>query len=323
VTSVIIQTLLDNIVAARKSPSGWISFNAPCCEHRGHNGDKRRRGGIKLTGHGVVYNCFNCLYTTGYTVGGAYTLKFRRLLLWLGVSAAEVNALKIQALRERGITGDILESDLKPKFDIVPRDLPEHCQLLDAQTHARAWQYLINRHLDPNKYTYFVSDSLPDRIIIPYTFQNQLVGYSARTIVNRSPKYIQNLGMPYVFGEVFQKSQYTWTPVVEGELDALSINGMAVLGNSINEIQAEQLDSLGTQLVIVPDQDTAGTELIQAAIDYGWSVSFPQWPDPVKDVNDAVKRWGSLFVLRHIWQTRVAGSTAIKLRRKLQLNRGN
>ena len=29
---------------AKASPSGWISFNAPCCHHRGHNQDKRKRG---------------------------------------------------------------------------------------------------------------------------------------------------------------------------------------------------------------------------------------------------------------------------------------
>ena len=104
---------------------------------------------------------------------------------------------------------------------------------------------------------------------------------------------------------------------MEGVFDALSVNGMATLGNEVSEEQADQLDALGKTLVVVPDSDKSGDALIQAAIDYGWSVSFPEWPSEVKDVNDAVCKYGVLFVVRHIWETRVSGTTQIKLRLKL------
>ncbi len=44
----------------KTSPSGWMSFNAPCCHHRGHRTDNRKRAGVVLT-EGIIYNCFNCI----------------------------------------------------------------------------------------------------------------------------------------------------------------------------------------------------------------------------------------------------------------------
>jgi hypothetical protein len=317
VTSVIVQTLLNYLPATRRSPNGWTSFNAPCCAHRGHSGDGRRRGGIKLVANGVVFHCFNCTFSTGYTVGGSFGIKFRRLLSWLGVGSTEINALKIQALRERSDSLGLDESDTIPEIQIEPRELPAESELLDSSKHAECYEYLERRSIDPNSYTYFVSSELPRRIIVPFTHQQYLVGYTARTIGTAKPKYIQSLGMPYIFGEVFQKPNWNWCPVVEGVFDAISIGGVSVLGNEVSEAQAELLDQLNRKIVVVPDQDSSGESLVQAALDYGWSVSFPDWPPDVKDVNDAVMRWGPLFVTRQIWQARVTGTTQIKLRLKL------
>lgn len=316
-TSVIVQTLLDNLPAVRKTPNGWTSFNAPCCSHRGQGTDGRRRGGIKTTTDGVVYNCFNCGYTTGYRVGGQFGIKFRRFLIWLGVSPAEVNALKIQALRERELVEGYLETEPAPEIQIEPRDLPAESVLLDPKLHPEHWDYLLSRSIDPEAFTYFASTELPDRIIVPFTYQQHLVGYSARTIRKVRPKYLQTLAMSYVFGDVFQKPQYSWCPVVEGVFDAISIGGLSVLGNEVNEVQAEQIDQLNRKIIVVPDQDSAGNSMVQAALDYGWSVSFPDWPPEVKDVNDAVRRWGPLFTARSIWESSVSGVTQIKLRLKL------
>ena len=44
----------------KMTPSGWESFNAVCCHHRGEAMDKRKRGGIRFDKDGVSYHCFNC-----------------------------------------------------------------------------------------------------------------------------------------------------------------------------------------------------------------------------------------------------------------------
>ena len=198
--SAIIQTLLNHLPATRSTPNGWQSFNAPCCEHRGHNADRRRRGGVKLTGTGVAYNCFNCRYTTGYTVGGVLGIRFRRLLIWLGVSAAEVNALKIQALRDRELYGDAVVEEQQPQ-EIVEKALPDDSEPLDPIRHPAHCDYLAARSIDISSYSYFVSEQeLPQRIIVPFAYRDHLVGYTARAIGRQRPKYMMNLAMPYVFG---------------------------------------------------------------------------------------------------------------------------
>ena len=55
-------TILTSLPAVRKkTPSGWISFNAPCCVHNGETADKKKRGGIMTSADGTVsYHCFNC-----------------------------------------------------------------------------------------------------------------------------------------------------------------------------------------------------------------------------------------------------------------------
>jgi hypothetical protein len=47
-------TILTSLPAGRKkTPSGWTSFNAPCCVHNGESQDKKKRGGIMTTADGT------------------------------------------------------------------------------------------------------------------------------------------------------------------------------------------------------------------------------------------------------------------------------
>jgi len=67
---------------------------------------------------------------------------------------------------------------------------------------------------------------------------------------------------------------------------------------------------------VVPDQDEAGMKLVDRAVELGWSVSMPNWPADVKDVNDAVIRWGRLATLITIMQARETSRIKIELRKK-------
>jgi len=100
--------------------------------------------------------------------------------------------------------------------------------------------------------------------------------------------------------------------------DALSISGLAVLHADINEAQARLIRSLARDVIVVPDQDEAGMRLVDRAIELGWAVSMPDWPDDIKDVNDAVIRWGRLATLITIMQARETSRIKIELtKRKL------
>ena len=67
---------------------------------------------------------------------------------------------------------------------------------------------------------------------------------------------------------------------------------------------------------MVPDQDEAGMRLVDRAIELGWAVSMPNWPEGVKDVNDAVIRWGKLATLITIMQAKETSRIKIELRKK-------
>jgi hypothetical protein len=86
--------------ARRKtSSSGWISFNAPCCQHNGENQDRRSRGGLKPSAEGWSYHCFNCGYTASFVLGRNLTFKARKLLSWLNVPQEEIERINLESLK--------------------------------------------------------------------------------------------------------------------------------------------------------------------------------------------------------------------------------
>jgi DNA primase len=104
--------------------------------------------------------------------------------------------------------------------------------------------------------------------------------------------------------------------VTEGPFDAMSIDGVAILGNEVSDVQADIIDSLKREVVVVPDWDAAGQNLIDAALEYGWTVSFPVWRETHKDVAGAVAEYGQLFVLQSILAARQSNGLRIELLRK-------
>jgi DNA primase len=94
-----------------------------------------------------------------------------------------------------------------------------------------------------------------------------------------------------------------------------------VLHNDINPQQAQLIRSLGRDVTVVPDQDAAGMTLIDRAVELGWGVSMPDWPEGIKDVNDAVIRYGRLGTLIIILANRETSKIKIELRKKRLVKR--
>jgi hypothetical protein len=57
--------------------------------------------------------------------------------------------------------------------------------------------------------------------------------------------------------------------------------------------------------------------LINDAIEYGWSVSFPVWQETCKDINEAVVKYGQLFVIKSILDAKETGKLKIELKKRL------
>ena len=89
-----------------------------------------------------------------------------------------------------------------------------------------------------------------------------------------------------------------------------------MLFRSVSDLQARLIRNLGKEIIVVPVQDKAGLELVDRAMELGWSVSIPNWPEGVKDVNDAVVKFGKVATLLTIMQARETSKIKIELRKK-------
>jgi hypothetical protein len=305
----------------KQTASGWISFNAPCCIHRGDTLDKRQRGGIKPVPDGSwSYHCFNCGYTASFVLGRSLTFKARKLLEWLNVPQEEIERINFESLKHKSIEGMLGERQvvINQLQNIVfeDRDLPA-----DTQPLSDTGLSYLNRRQLPVDYPFLYKTMPRPGIVIPFTHDNQVVGHTTRFLDDRTPKYIQDIQPGYVFGTDLQGSNWQHAIVVEGVFDALSISGLAVLHADINDAQVRLIRSLGRDVVVVPDQDEAGMRLVDRAVELGWSVSIPDWPADIKDVNDAVIRWGKLATLITIMQARETSKIKIELRKNKLVKR--
>ena len=112
----------------KHTPSGWTSFNAPCCIHNGEKADTRARGGILMSGDGFQYHCFNCNFKAGWQPGKLFSKNTKSLLRWFGMPDTDIQKLSLHALKEK-------EDQPKPtkvlSFILEDRALPDDCLPID------------------------------------------------------------------------------------------------------------------------------------------------------------------------------------------------
>ena len=119
------ETLLTHLPGKRKTtPSGWISFNAPCCD------DKRQRGGFIVNGGDAVsYHCFNCQFKCSWQPGRPLSQKMRKFMRDLNLPDDLINKLGLEAMRLNESSSFEVKSII-PKFDT--RALPDESVLISS-----------------------------------------------------------------------------------------------------------------------------------------------------------------------------------------------
>lgn len=248
----------------------------------------------------------------------------------MGAPENEIEHLNLESLKHRSIHG-ILDDRIKTfqtladitfeEFD----DLPPYSEPVTPDMKGY-WDYLQSRRV-PENYpvlTAIKTDGIHwvrPHVVIPFTWNNTVVGWTARMLDNKSPKYINHMQPNYVFGTDLQHDDWQHCLVMEGIFDALCIGGLAVMHNTISDGQARLIRSLGKEITVVPDQDQAGIALIDRAVELGWAVSIPDWPREVKDVNDAVIQFGKLATVLTIMQARETSKIKIELAKKKLVKR--
>jgi hypothetical protein len=321
----LIQAAIHALLPSKRktTPSGWISFNAPCCVHTGERADKRLRGGIVFNHDGFQYHCFNCGFKAGWTPGKLLSKNTKNLLKWLNLPEVEIHRLGLEALKAKE---DLPKVENIVNLDLREIKLPENTKsinkwVLEGYSDPdllAAIDYIAARGMEWDWYDWHWSDGngYRDRVIIPFYDQGKIVGYTGRKIKPGKPKYLTDSQPGYIFNLDRQYDNRKYVIGVEGQFDAIAIDGVAFMHNEPNAAQCARLKKLEKEIIIVPDKDKPGAKLIKAALMNGWSVSLPRWEEGVKDVADAVKKYGRLYTLASILHYRETNEIKIQLLQK-------
>lgn len=242
--------------------------------------------------------------------------RFRKLLTWLNVSSSEIGKLSMQAMR---LAQEVTPETKTPKYedvDFAYQPLPKDAVPVTAQ--QQCVEYLATRGMQSQDYKFYHSPTMKTRIIVPVIWHNKNIGFVARGITQDiKPKYYAQV-QP---GSLFNLDQQHWSRkfviLVEGVFDAIMLDAVAILGSEINAKQKQQIDALNRKVIIMPDRDRAGSKLIDQACDWGWSVSMPPWHEGIKDVNNAVLKYGKILTMQTILKHTHDTKTKIKVNEKL------
>lgn len=307
--SIIIDAVVNHLPPIKKStPSGWISFNCVACMHNGHSRDTKKRAGVHINDDGISYSCFNCGFKASWQRGRTLNKKFKDLLNWLNVPSDDLIKCIRESLLLKDDTMRIAPSILMPKF--FTKQLPlgsrpikdwiaDECptKLIDILA------YMQSRSLFIDDYDWHWSNdpTMESRLIIPFSYHGRNVGYTARTILSdNNPRYMSEQQPGYVFNLDKQHDDRELVILCEGPIDAISIDGIALMGSNLSGGQHLLINQLYKEIILVPDRDESSRKLVKSAIDNKWSVSFPDWEPHIKDINEAARYYGRLYTLYSI-----------------------
>lgn len=307
-------------VRTKRTPKGWVSFNCPMCS------DTRHRGGVLVTGPSISYHCFNCGFKTRWAPSPWIPKRYRELAERMGATAHEVHLAQMELLKHAEDIQDIQDDEYVysyQKFSQV--QLPPGTQLVtDLPDHHAVKQYATQRGiLDRTPLLYMEHEpQWRKRMVIPFVYNNQLVGWSGRHVnpaSKQTPKYLDQLPAS---GFVYNVDRFADTDrdimiVTEGLIDAILLDCAAIMGNEVSAEQAELIRRLDVRVILAPDRDQAGRQLIEQACDLGWEVSFPPWHPDCKDAADACARYGVLATTQSIITHATANKTKIQVKSRL------
>lgn len=314
-------TLTNSIHGSRRAPNGWLTFNAPCCHHRGHRRDTKHRGGVLIDGEGFAYSCFNCGFRTKWQPGTLLSTGTKNLLEWLGVSGDDIRGLIFFALRN--LSQISASSETPINLSITPRPLPKSARPIidwiadgyDDASLLNMIPYILDRGFEMEWHPWHWSPVHANRLIVPFYHDRNVVGWTGRAIDGTTPRYLNFMSDGYVFNLDNQHTDRKYCIVVEGPLDAIAVDGVAFMHNEPNATQCARINALGKEVIVVPDRDKNGAKLITAAIENGWGISMPPWEEDIKDVADQQARNGRIYTIHQIIEHKTSSQTAMQLAR--------
>jgi hypothetical protein len=300
----ILQSFLDVLPSHKSTGTGWLTFDCPSC------GDSRGRGAFMETpSGGFRYTCRNggCDFNdqpTGWEPGNGLGGRPRRLYQLLG---GNLKDLPLDMLFKQSIEK---KSDDEPQIirHFPKMDLPEDSfpllnppdDVLEDKRYLDVLNYAIGRSEEVvGSYDFYWSRTLPSCLIIPFFNYGQVVGYLGRAIKGKT-KMFQKSPPDYLFRQDTLDKDGRAVILAEGCLDGIALDGVSSKGTKLTKKQINLLNLSGKQIIVVPDQESDGSNLIDITEENQWFISTPDWDYDIKDAMQAVNRYGRLYTIEDI-----------------------
>jgi hypothetical protein len=134
------------------------------------------------------------------------------------------------------------------------------------------------------------------------------------------PKYYQQCPQDFVYNLDNQQGWLRkYVIVTEGVLDAWIVDGISILGE-VGQSKVDIINRLQKEVIVCPDRDKKGWDLVNIAIENNWSVAFPKWDAGIKDAANASEKYGRLLTTHSIISSAVHGKDKIKLHWQIEHN---
>lgn len=336
-TNFIIDTLNQHLPFPRKKSNGGFNVNCPMCVLRGESRpDTKFRCGVRMFSNGAIHiNCFNCGMATKWAPGAMLTKNTGLFLRQLGVGDRDIQQLKFKAWQ-------LSQNAEKPEFAITPTFTPsfDEVPMPDGALPISTW---VDYELEDPDFLAVVSyaatrgdevfnaanfywtpeshgkTQMNRRLLVPFYWEGKIVGYTGRSIdKDLTPRYYTQTPAHFLFNSEVLKKDRAFAILVEGQFDALAIDGVSSQGAKLSPEQAYWLKESGKKIIVLPDQEEGPKpqKMIDLALEHGWQVSFPGWDPDIKDANDAVVKYGKLYTVRSIIDGATDQAIKINLLRK-------
>lgn len=330
-----VEIFMSRLPAGYRNTRKCIEINCPACIYMGERrADTKLRGGFFNRGSEVGYNCFNC----GFKFRAKEDLipnKAFKFLELLGADKTDINELHFLAMRTSpfGQTYKTKKSADVPKIKIDFKDvsLPKGTHLLhdiikDAAPDSDAFAaYVYAKQRGVEQYPYLMwtdnkRDHLNKRLILPYLFRDQIVGFNARlfdqTIKGADRFYEINPNENFVFNMDSIYKDRKILIINESPYDSLLFDGVSTMGTNITKPRADIINQFKGRKILVPDLDESGMKAVDIALKNNWEVYFPTWSYRY-DMGEAVDNFGRIFVLMDILKNATSDHLDITIKKNL------
>lgn len=327
--------ILDEFVTLfRSRPNyqarGWTNIDCPACS------DNRKRLGLLLTDSGGFrIKCFNggCELNdtaTGWEPGNGLTGRVRTVFETLGGSVRDIPLTELLTQnrnvydRRGNVVGRDEPLEVATRFPDV--EMPPGTDFLDdaAERHEDArdvLDYLRERspiYLDLD-FPWMWSPRHPRYLLVPYLHhKDRIVGYMGRCIDRSDGKgrFLQRAPADFLFQQyLLPKGSGKEVFVLESPMDAIPLQGVATRTNSPTVKQVNLLKLCGREPIMIPDMvQGEANRYLSIAEENNWYVSVPDWAGRLKDVGEAVQKYGLLWTIETITTAKTKNYTTARIR---------